>query len=331
MKFKVIGAIMSMALAASAGAQGPLSAAQQDGKVTLAGREVPVLSGGLYDRYQSNPPLSVIAAEAPEVDLSWFKTLDKKKVDIGFETYSPNFYYINSRVTAVFTADLDRLKELMPAEVLKAVQPLQVWPGRGLVAFTAYAYHYCDNDSYNEVALSIVTNKPGSANLGPVSLVGQSLSKDLWGYVLKLPVDTELAEVRGVVGFNLPKWQTGIRYKETDKSVVFELIDKASGTVDVTFEGEKLADLSSEIELVTNSFTNVGRNGALAYGYAVSRQQRHASSMSEEAVRLELGSGSLSSYIASLDLGKMLRYEYVPAFQSALYASEPLDSLLARD
>ncbi len=30
-------------------------------------------------------------------------------------------------------------------------------------------------------ALSIVTNKPGNANLGPLSLVGQSLSKDFWG------------------------------------------------------------------------------------------------------------------------------------------------------
>lgn len=218
----------------------------------------------------------------------------------------------------------------MPAEVLEVVQPLQIWPGRELVAFTAYAYRYCDNDSYNEVALSIVTNKPGSANLGPVSLIGQSLTKDLWGYVLKLPVDTELAEVRGVVGYNLPKWQTGIYHKETAESVVFELIDQATGKVDVTFTGAKLADLSDEVELVTNSFTNIGHDGALSYGYAVSRQQRHASSTSAEAVTLELSGGSLSAYIAGLKLGKMLRYEYVPAFQSALYAPEPLQKMLAR-
>lgn len=49
------------------------------------------------------------------------------------------------------------------------------WPGRGLVALTAYAYayEYCDNDSYNELLLSIVTNKPGSSNLGPISLAGR--------------------------------------------------------------------------------------------------------------------------------------------------------------
>ena len=60
--------------------------------------------------------------------------------------------------TAIFTADLERLKALMPKSVLEQVQPLQVWPGRGVVAFTGYAYHYCDNDSYNEISLAIVTD-----------------------------------------------------------------------------------------------------------------------------------------------------------------------------
>lgn len=327
----VITGVLLSAVAASSWAEGSLEAAQLDGKTNLGGREVSVVAGGLYDRYESNPPLSVIAAEAPDIDLGWFRELKKTKVDMGFESYSPNFYYKNNRVTAVFTADIDRLRELMPAEVLEQVQPLQVWPGRGLVAFTAYAYEYCDNDRYNEIALSIVTNKPGNSNLGPVTLVGQAMSKDFWGYVLKLPVNTELAEVRGVVGYNLPKWLTEINYRETDKSVVFEIIDKETGKVDVTFEGEKLDDLSDEVEMVTNSFTNIGHGGELAYGYAISRQQSHASSSSEEAVKLTLNDGSLSAYIESLDLGKMMKYEYVPAFQSALYAPEPLKAMLARD
>lgn len=327
----VITVVLLSAVAASSWAEGSLEAAQLDGKTNLGGREVSVVAGGLYDRYESNPPLSVIAAEAPDIDLGWFRELKKTKVDMGFESYSPNFYYKNNRVTAVFTADIDRLRELMPAEVLEQVQPLQVWPGRGLVAFTAYAYEYCDNDRYNEIALSIVTNKPGNSNLGPVTLVGQAMSKDFWGYVLKLPVNTELAEVRGVVGYNLPKWLTEINYRETDKSVVFEIIDKETGKVDVTFEGEKLDDLSDEVEMVTNSFTNIGHGGELAYGYAISRQQSHASSSSEEAVKLTLNDGSLSAYIESLDLGKMMKYEYVPAFQSALYAPEPLKAMLARD
>jgi len=296
--------------------------------IDIAGHTVPVVKGGLYDRYRSNPPLSVIAAELPGVDLSWFKGLEKHKVDIGFESYSPNFYYQNSRVTAVYTADLDALRALMPPEVLATVHPLQIWPGRGLIAFTAYTYEHCDNDAYNEVAVSIITNKPGKANLGPFTLIGQSMSGDFWGYVLKLPVNTELARVRGVVGYNLPKWLTGIDRKEDAQSVVYNITDSQTGKVDVSFKAKKLDNLSRDVDIVTSSFTNLDHQGQLAYGYAVSRQLSHGSSRDADSATLTLGDGSLSNYLRALKLGKMMKYEYVPEFQSALYAPKPLASLI---
>jgi hypothetical protein len=314
-------------IAAWAGAAFSLCAGAAQAQTTtieIAGQPVPVVKGGLYDRYRSNPPLSVIAAEAPDVDLSWFKQLQKERVDIGFDSYSPNFYYKTSRVTAIFTADLAQLKALMPAQVLEQVQPLQVWPGRGLIALTAYSYRYCDNDSYNELGLSIVTNKPGSSSFGPFTLLSQSMAGDFWGYVLKLPVNTELARVRGVVGYNLPKWLTDINYKETDKSVVVEIYDAATRQLDITMETRKLDDLSSKEVMVKNSFTNIDQKGQLTTGYAVARQLSHASSSSAENVKLTLTEGSLSAYIKALKLGKLLKYEYVPEFQSALYSPKPL-------
>ncbi len=292
--------------------------------IRIGAHDVPVVQGGLYDRFRSNPPLSVIAAEAPDVDLSWFKGIAKEKVDIGFESWSPNFYYENSRVTAIFTADLARLRALMPPEVLKQVQPLQVWPGRGVVALTAYAYHYCDNDRYNEIGLSVVTNQPGASNWGPLSLLGQSRAGDFWGYVLKLPVDTELARVRGVVGYNLPKWLTRIDYSEGENNVVVNIYDSETQALDVTLETRKLDVSSSKENLVTTRFTNIDPQGQLTTGYSTSRQLRHASTSDADAVKLTLTDGSLSRFIASLKLGRMVKYEYVPDFQAALYAPQPL-------
>lgn len=296
--------------------------------IQLGGHDVPVDAGGLYDRFRSNPPLSVIAQEAPDVDLSWFNSITKEKVDMGFASYSPNFYYKNSKITAVFTADLERLRALMPVQILKTVQPLQVWPGRGVVALTAYTYRYCDNDSYNEISLSIVTNQPGKSSFGPLTLMAQSRSGDFWGYVLKLPVNTELARVRGVVGYNLPKWLTGIDFKESGNSMSFTVTDSASGKVDFVLVGNKLGGLSHQPEIVTSSFTNMDRSGQLTYGYAVSRQLSYASSTNPETVDLQLGDGSFSTYLKSLKLGKMMKYEYVPEFQSALYAPKPLPPAL---
>lgn len=319
-KFAVTGAVLGTALT-PAWADGTHDATPSPTtSIDIAGHRVPVLKGGLYDRFRSNPPLAVIEAEAPDVDLSWFRKLKKEKVDIGFESYSPNFYYKNSRVTAIFTADIDRLRELMPAAVLEKVQPLQVWPGRGLVALTAYAYHYCDNDSYNEIGLSVITTRPDGVSFGPLTLMSQAMSNDFWGYVLKLPVNTELARVRGVVGYNLPKWLTGIQYRETDSSVVVKVMDSETGNVDVILEASKLDSVSHKVMLVTNSFTNIDRQGRLTTGHTTSRQLAHASSSSAEAVHLGLTDGSLSLFIKSLKLGKMLKYEYVPEFQGALYA-----------
>lgn len=134
--------------------------------IDVAGHQVPVVKGGLYDRFRSNPPLSVIAEEAPNVDLSWFKTIAKEKRDVGFVTYSPNFYYKNSSITAIFTANMARLKELIPTKIHDVVKPISIVPGRGLIAIMAYAYHYCDNDSYNELSIAIITTKPESGNWG---------------------------------------------------------------------------------------------------------------------------------------------------------------------
>ncbi|MCX7289679.1 acetoacetate decarboxylase (ADC) [Janthinobacterium sp.] len=328
MKMKIAAAATGLILStAASGSWADTGMENTQVLMNIAGHDVPVKAGGLYDRFRSNPPLSVVAAEAPDVDLSWFKGIKKEKVAIGFESYSPNFYYKNRKITAVFTADLERLKELMPEDIRKQVQPLQVWPGRGAVALTAYAYDYCDNDSYNEISLAIVTNQPGASSFGPFTLLGQSLSKDFWGYVLKLPVNTELARVRGVVGYNLPKWLTGIDLKETESGISFEVTDSETGKLDFVFEGKKLGDLSHKADLVTNSFTNKDLGGKLTYGYAVSRQLSYASSTSADAASLKLGDGSFSRYIKSLKLGKMMKYEYVPEFQSALYAPKPLAAL----
>lgn len=288
--------------------------------IELAGEKVPVVKGGLYDQYRSNPPLSVIAEQAPDVDLSWFKTIKKQKVDMGFESYSPNFYYKNSKITAVFSADLDMLTSLIPASVLEHVEPISLWPGRGLVAITAYAYHYCDNDTYNELAISVITTKPDSWNLGVISLLNNQWNDDFWGVVLKLPVDTELARVRGVVGYNLPKWTTKISYKNTPKTLTFSLFDSATNEPDVIITGKKLSDESTDEKFVRNSFMNHNQQGQLTTGYADNRYLRYASSTSDEDVSLELHQGELSQFIRSLDLGSMIKYEYVPDFQSALYA-----------
>ncbi|QUY58103.1 acetoacetate decarboxylase (ADC) [Chryseobacterium arthrosphaerae] len=294
--------------------------------IDLAGHQVPVVKDGLYDRFRSNPPLSVIEKEAPEIDLSWFKTIQKQKKEVGFTTYSPNFYYSNSSITAIYTADMKTLKKLIPKEVRDVVNPISITPGRGLIAITAYAYHYCDNDSYNELSISIITTKPNSGNWGVFSLMGELKNKNLWGYVLKLPVDTELARVRGVVGYNLPKWLIPIDYNNTGNSMTFSFYDQ-SGKMDFSIRGKKLDIAETKPDITRSNFINLDTKGKLTHGYTDVRALKKVSSKKKGDVQLSLTDGPLSAFIKSLDLGKLMRYNYQPEFQAALYTPELAEDL----
>lgn len=289
--------------------------------IDLAGHHVPVLKNGLYDRFLSNPPLSVVAEERPDLDLSWFKTLRKERKEVGFTTYSPNFYYSNSSITAIYTADMDRIEELMPEQVRSLVQPISFVPGRGLIAITSYVYKYCDNDSYNELSISIVTTRPNKSNFGLISLVGEIIDRDLWGYVLKLPVDTELARVRGVVGYNLPKWSIPIEYNSHGDDVKFTYYDE-QGNLDFSMSGRKLEIAAKDPEITRVNFTNLDAEGHLTHGFSDVRAIQQASSRNGGDVQLSLSDGPLSIFIKSLGLKKLVRYDYQPEFQAALYTPE---------
>ncbi|MFT4155180.1 hypothetical protein [Parafilimonas sp.] len=289
--------------------------------IDLAGHDVPVLKGGLYHRFRSNPPLSVIAKERPDIDLSWFETIQKERKYVGFITFSPNFYYSNSSITAIYTADMKRLKELVPVAVVDLVKPISIVPGRGLVAITAYRYHYCDNDSYNELSVSIVTTKPEKRNWGIFSLLGETSENSLWGYVLKLPVDTELARVRGVVGYNLPKWLIRMDYDTTGDNMTFKVYDEAEN-LDFIMSGKKLDIEKHEPEVLRSNFINLNKDSQLTHGFTDIRAIKKASSKKDEDLKLELTDGPLSTLLKSMDLGKLFRYDYQPEFQAALYTPE---------
>ena len=297
------------------------SAAADQRMIDLAGHQVPVLKDGLYDRFRSNPPLSVVADERPDLDLSWFKTLKKQPKEVGFTTYSPNYYYKNSSITAIYTADMDRIEELIPEQVKRLVQPISFVPGKGLIAITSYNYDYCDNDSYNELSISIVTTRPNERNLGLISLMGEINDNSLWGYVLKLPVDTELARVRGVAGYNLPKWLIPIEYNSNGGELNFTYYDE-QGKLDFSMSGRKLELADTRPKMTRVNFTNLDRQGRLTHGYSDIRAIKSASSRDGEDVQLSLSDGPLSTFIKSLGLKQLVRYDYQPEFQAALYTPE---------
>lgn len=202
-------------------------------QVKFGDQKVDVLKGGYYDRYRMNPDLDeVVRDPAVGPDIDFFRNIPKKLVDsrVG-QIYAPNFYYRTSCVQLVFIAPLEHLKPKLPSPL----EPIAAFPGYGLVALTFYSYLVCDNDPYNEVSIAIIVRKPGQNSHSTTQLLSSIWNRTFYGYVLALPVDTEIARVRGVYGYQFPKWLANINLEMDDDNIRAD-ITGIDGVPDLTLD-----------------------------------------------------------------------------------------------
>ncbi|KAJ5776780.1 Acetoacetate decarboxylase [Penicillium odoratum] len=202
-------------------------------QVEFGGQKVDVPKGGYYDRYRMNPDLDEVARDpAVGTDIDFFRQIPKKLVDsrVG-QVYAPNFYYRTKSVQLLFLAPLDNLKSKLPAPL----EPITALPGYGLVALTFYSYLVCDNDPYNEVSIAVIVRQPGKGSYSTTQLFSSIWNRTFYGYVLALPVDTEIARVRGVYGYQLPKWLANINLEMEDNNIKAD-ITATDGTLDLALD-----------------------------------------------------------------------------------------------
>ncbi|AIF48115.1 acetoacetate decarboxylase family protein [Dyella japonica] len=164
---------------------------------------VPVREGGYYDRFRMNPNLDEVARDPAAGNIDFFRRIPKQQVPsrVG-PTWAPNFYYRTSNVQLLMQAPLARLRAMLPAPL----EPLRALPGTGLVALTFFSYAVCDNDPYDEASIAVVIRRPGATGSPTRELLSSMRRRSFCAHVLALPVTTEIARVRGVQGYQLPKW-----------------------------------------------------------------------------------------------------------------------------
>lgn len=178
-------------------------------EVDFGGQKVMVPKGGYYDRFRSNPDLDEVARDPAAGNIDFFRRIPKVMISsrIG-PTWAPNFYYRASNVQALMLAPVKKIRAmLLPGQL----EPLRALPGYGLVALTFFSYAVCDNDPYNEVSVAIVIRRPVARGPHALELLGSMRRQSFFAHVLALPVDTEIARVRGVHGYQLPKWLADIK------------------------------------------------------------------------------------------------------------------------
>lgn len=291
-------------------------------EVEFGTQSVEVIEGGYYDRYRMNPDLNEVAKDPAAGNIDYFRRIPKQMVAsrVG-QTWAPNFYYRTSSIQLLFLAPIDRLRATLPVPL----EPLRALPGQGLVALTFFSYSVCDNDPYDEVSVAIVIRRPGARGSHALELLDAMRRRSFVAHVLALPVSTEIARVRGVHGYQLPKWRTGIEVKIG--SEVSASIQGPDGKADLVLQAPlpalEIATPQSRLGTATMVHQVDGRwhqtrvqSNTLAY----------AQKLLPGNVRLARNGGPLSQLLDGLGASRILRLDVVKDAQIVLHLPSPLES-----
>ncbi|MDP9802175.1 acetoacetate decarboxylase [Acinetobacter calcoaceticus] len=288
---------------------------QQFTEVEFGQQKVKVPKGGYYDRFRMNPDLDEVAQDPAVGNIDFFRKIPKKLVEsrVG-PVWAPNFYYRSSNIQLLMLAPIKQIKAKLPA----ALTPLQPFPGYGLVAVTFFTYSVCDNDPYNEVSIAIVVRKPNARGTHIAELMKSMRQRHFYAHVLALPVDTEIARVRGVYGYQLPKWLTKIDVNINSKEVHANIFD-LNGQLDLSLKNAvpTLKRVGSETHINKATMLHVV-DGKWHQTDVQSNILSFAQKFFPKNIQLEKNEGPLTNLLNELGASTILRLEVVEDAQVVL-------------
>ncbi|MFT4128142.1 MAG: acetoacetate decarboxylase family protein [Gordonia sp. (in: high G+C Gram-positive bacteria)] len=288
--------------------------------VDLGGRTVAVPKGGMFDRFRMKAPLDEVAADPRVLGVDFFRTLPKTRVEspIG-TTCTPNFYYAMSSARLTMLARSSAIRARIPAELA----PLEIAPGLGLVSVMFFRYDVCDIDFYTEAAVGVAVRPARHGGPGVADLVAALGDDHLHSYVLSLPVNTEIAQVRGHDGYGFPKWVTGLDV-DIDDARTSARIANADGGVDLAFSaptpkqtrfasGDKVSTLTSYTRRAGTWHATLNQTNVLASGTA----------LLPRGFDLTLGQGRMADDLRALKPVRTIRLDVNTRAQAALHMPVP--------
>ncbi|MFF0464615.1 acetoacetate decarboxylase family protein [Streptomyces mexicanus] len=289
-------------------------------KVDLGGRSVAVSKGGLYDRYRMATDLDEVARDPRVSSVDFFRELPKTKVDspIG-PTLTPNFYYRISTARLTMLAPSRAIRTRLPRELA----PLEAAPGLGLVSVMFFRYDVCDIDFYTEAAVGIAVKPARHGKLGFFDLVTGLKNEHLDGYVLSLPVSSDIAQVRGHDGYGFPKWVTELDVDINDIRTTARVANDAGG-IDLSLlastppqrayvSGERVGSLTSYTKINGGWHSTLNQTNVLNAG----------TTRSTRDITLQLGEGRMSDDLRSLRPKRTIQFDVMTEGQAALHMPVP--------
>jgi hypothetical protein len=251
--------------------------------------------------------------EVSEMRGELFKGVRQEEIELhGMKGKMPIFYYDNTSFTAMYTASTAKVRPFLPHPEMR---PVELFPGRCLMAFMAFEYRKSDLGPYNEFCIGVgVTFRKGQIPLATVA--SQFLRRSLSAYIWHLPVTTELARLGGVEVYGYPKFIAEIDFIREPDRIRCDL--SAEGKRILSLTGKTPAtEAGKRLEYTTYSI----KDGNPLRTRIVVNPLEFAQSTSRDAARLEIGSGHpICEELQSIGLGaKPILYQYSPKTEAILF------------
>lgn len=235
----------------------------------------------------------------------------------AFKGKVPILYYDNTSMTAIYTASTGKVRGYLPHPDMN---PVEMFPGRCLIAFTAFEYRKTDIDRYNEFSIACVV-RFGKGQIPGLTVAGQLLSRCYSVYVWHLPVTTEIARAGGMELYGYPKFIGDIEFRRSEGWTECSLAEK--GKHILSLRGKALpASRGKPMKYITYSI----KDGIPLVTNVCIDPVEFAQSRNGKAAGLEIGTGHpICDELKSIDLGKRpVVYQYSPVNRAILFAGRNL-------
>ncbi len=238
---------------------------------------------------------------------------------VEFHRYGrlPVFYYDNTSMTAAFMASTAEVRKLLPDPDM---HPLEIFPGRCMVTFSAFEYRDSDIDPYNEFSIGFLISH-GKKGLPGVQLLKDRLQNSYQVYVWKLPVTTEIARWGGVELYGFPKFIADIDFTRSEKNLSCKL--SHNGQHVLTLKGNVLKTSRREKPLRFRAYSML--NGIPMCANIYTNPLEFGQSMMPNTAELELGDHEISQALKKLKLSSFpIMLQYCPKNEMALFGPRNL-------
>jgi Acetoacetate decarboxylase (ADC) len=243
------------------------------------------------------------------------KKWDSEQAGVKFRL--PFFSYDNASLTAIYTASTRKARKLLPHP---AMNPIEMFPGRCLVAFSAFEYRKPDIDPYNEFSIAFLITF-GERQIPGMTVLRQMARRCFTAYTWQLPVTTEMARFLGIELYGYPKFLADITFDKGEEWIECRLSEK--GEEILTLKG-KVLPTSKGKGMTYATYSVIDQIPVKAN--MVTNPLEYAQTWNRRAATLTIGANHpVSKTLREIDLSpNPVMYQFSPRTEAILFGAKNL-------